>query len=144
MAASLLAPGRNTLSNVPDIADVGIMSELLERLGCTVVHDPAIHTLTIDVPEVPGHKADYDLVRKMRASINVLGPLIARVGQADVALPGGDAIGSRGLDFHIEGLRALAPKFTLNMDMFLQKLQQVLLAQLSNSNFQASAQPRTS
>ena len=107
MAASLLAPGRNTLSNVPDIADVGIMSELLERLGCTVVHDPAIHTLTIDVPEVPGHKADYDLVRKMRASINVLGPLIARVGQADVALPGGDAIGSRGLDFHIEGLRAL-------------------------------------
>ncbi len=107
MAASLLAPGKNTLLNVPHIADVEIMSELLERLGCTVVHDTRQHSLTIDVPERPGHKADYDLVRKMRASINVLGPLIARVGEADVALPGGDAIGSRGLDFHIDGLRAL-------------------------------------
>jgi len=107
MAASLLAPGKNTLLNVPDIADVGIMSELLERLGCTVTHDRSNHSLTIDVPETPSHKADYDLVRKMRASINVLGPLVTRVGEADVALPGGDAIGSRGLDFHIEGLRAL-------------------------------------
>lgn len=107
MAASLLAPGKNTLLNVPHIADVEIMSELLERLGCTVVHDAVAHSLTINVPEVPGHKADYDLVRKMRASINVLGPLLARVGDAEVALPGGDAIGSRGLDFHIEGLRAL-------------------------------------
>ena len=107
MAASLLAPGKNTLLNVPDIADVGIMSELLERLGCTVTHDRSNHSLTIDVPETPSHKADYDLVRKMRASINVLGPLVTRVGEADVALPGGDAIGSRGLDFHIDGLRAL-------------------------------------
>jgi UDP-N-acetylglucosamine 1-carboxyvinyltransferase len=107
MAVSLLAPGKNTLLNVPHIADVEIMSELLVRLGCTVEHDTSTHTITIDVPETPGHKADYDLVRKMRASINVLGPLIARVGEAEVALPGGDAIGSRGLDFHIEGLRAL-------------------------------------
>jgi UDP-N-acetylglucosamine 1-carboxyvinyltransferase len=107
MAVSLLAPGKNTLLNVPHIADVEIMSELLVRLGCTVEHDTTAHSLTIDVPQTPGHKADYDLVRKMRASINVLGPLIARVGEAEVALPGGDAIGSRGLDFHIEGLRAL-------------------------------------
>ncbi len=107
MAVSLLAPGKNTLLNVPHIADVEIMSELLVRLGCTVEHDTTAHSLTIYVPETPGHKADYDLVRKMRASINVLGPLIARVGEAEVALPGGDAIGSRGLDFHIEGLRAL-------------------------------------
>jgi len=107
MAASLLAPGKNTLLNVPHIADVEIMAELLERLGCTVQHNTAEHSLTIDVPEMPSHKADYDLVRKMRASINVLGPLLARVGEAEVALPGGDAIGSRGLDFHIEGLRAL-------------------------------------
>ena len=107
MAASLLAPGKNTLLNVPDIADVEIMSELLEHLGCTVTHDRNNHSLSIDVPETPSHKADYDLVRKMRASINVLGPLVTRVGEADVALPGGDAIGSRGLDFHIDGLRAL-------------------------------------
>ena len=64
-------------------------------------------TLDVDVPDVPGHRADYELVRAMRASISVLGPLVARVGEADVALPGGDAIGSRGLDLHEEGLRAL-------------------------------------
>ena len=60
--------------------------------------------MKILVPEVPGHRADYDLVRKMRASINVLGPLVTRVGEVEVALPGGDAIGSRGIDFHIKGL----------------------------------------
>ena len=108
MAASLLAVGKTTITNVPEIADVEIMAELLTRLGCTVVHSKDI--LTIDVPEVLGHRADYDLVRKMRASINVLGPLVARIGKAEVALPGGDAIGSRGLDFHIKGLESLGAK----------------------------------
>jgi UDP-N-acetylglucosamine 1-carboxyvinyltransferase len=105
MAASLLAVGKTTIRNVPDIADVDIMSDLLQRLGCTVVRGDS--TVTIDVPKDPLHRADYDLVRKMRASINVLGPLVARVGKAEVALPGGDAIGSRGLDFHIKGLESL-------------------------------------
>ena len=105
MAASLLASGTTTITNVPDIADVDIMADLLTRLGCTVVRTAA--QISIDVPEIPAHRADYDLVRKMRASINVLGPLVARVGEAEVALPGGDAIGSRGLDFHIKGLEAL-------------------------------------
>ncbi len=63
--------------------------------------------MTIDVPAKIGHKADYDLVRKMRASISVLGPLVARCGEADIALPGGDAIGSRGLDIHMQGLEKL-------------------------------------
>jgi len=105
MAASLLAVGKSTIANVPTIADVEILSDLLRRLGCTVTHEGSL--LTIDVPQVPMHRADYDLVRKMRASINVLGPLVARIGRAEVALPGGDAIGSRGLDFHIKGLEAL-------------------------------------
>jgi UDP-N-acetylglucosamine 1-carboxyvinyltransferase len=105
MAASLLAVGKSTIANVPAIADVEIMSDLLRRLGCTVTHDGPL--LTIDVPAIPSHRADYDLVRKMRASINVLGPLVARIGRAEVALPGGDAIGSRGLDFHIKGLESL-------------------------------------
>ena len=105
MAASLLAVGKTTIRNVPDIADVDIMAELLTRLGCTI--ERTVSTVTIDVPAAPSHRADYDLVRKMRASINVLGPLVARVGEAEVALPGGDAIGSRGLDFHIRGLEAL-------------------------------------
>ena len=105
MAASLLAVGKTTIANVPAIADVEIMSDLLRRLGCAVTHEGPL--LTIDVPATPSHRADYDLVRKMRASINVLGPLVARIGRAEVALPGGDAIGSRGLDFHIKGLESL-------------------------------------
>lgn len=108
MAASLLASGKTTITNVPEIADVDIMSDLLTRLGATVVH--VKDCVTIDVPAVPAHRADYDLVRKMRASINVLGPLVARIGRAEVALPGGDAIGSRGLDFHIKGLEALGAR----------------------------------
>ncbi len=104
MAATLLAPGKSTITNLPDIADVEYMGELLTRLGCTVSIDKAKSEVSIDVPEKIAHRADYDLVRKLRASINVLGPLITRVGDAEVALPGGDAIGSRGLDFHINGL----------------------------------------
>jgi len=113
MAASLLAVGKTTISNVPDIADVDIMADLLTRLGCTVVLNNKAGgdaTVTIDVPQEPLHRADYELVRKMRASINVLGPLVARIGIAEVALPGGDAIGSRGLDFHIKGLESLGAK----------------------------------
>jgi UDP-N-acetylglucosamine 1-carboxyvinyltransferase len=90
MSASLLAVGKTTIRNVPDIADVDIMADLLTRLGCTVLRGES--TVTIDVPAQPSHRADYDLVRKMRASINVLGPLVARIGEAEVALPGGDAI----------------------------------------------------
>jgi UDP-N-acetylglucosamine 1-carboxyvinyltransferase len=108
MAASLLAVGKTTIRNVPVIADVDIMADLLTRLGCTVKREGSV--VTIDVPTTPMHRADYDLVRKMRASINVLGPLVARVGKAEVALPGGDAIGSRGLDFHIKGLESLGAK----------------------------------
>ena len=108
MAATLLAPGKNTITNVPDILDVEIMIELLERLGCKV--NRLEGKVEIDVPEQPEHRADYELVRKIRASINVLGPLTVRVGAADVALPGGDAIGPRPLDIHIKGLEALGAK----------------------------------
>ena len=107
MAAALLAPGTSTLTNVPAIVDVEIMAELLRRLGCTVTWDTAAGVVEIDVPDRLDHRADYDLVRRMRASICVLGPLISRCGEADVAMPGGDNIGSRGLDLHIEGLRRM-------------------------------------
>ena len=107
MAAALLAPGVHTLRNIPAIADVEIMGELLARLGATFAHDIDSATITLTIPNELQHRADYDLVRKMRASINVLGPLVARTGLAEVALPGGDAIGSRGLDFHIKGLEQL-------------------------------------
>jgi UDP-N-acetylglucosamine 1-carboxyvinyltransferase len=112
MAAALLASGRTTLDEVPDILDVAIMSEVLRRLGCDVTYDRTPGSggggrLVVDVPENPSTETDYDLVRKMRASISVLGPLVARCGSAKVALPGGDAIGSRGLDMHISGLERL-------------------------------------
>ncbi len=110
MAAALLAPGRSAIDEVPDILDVEIMSEVLRRLGCGVTYDRAGSgggQVVIDVPEEPSTETDYELVRKMRASINVLGPLVARCGSAKVALPGGDAIGSRGLDMHISGLERL-------------------------------------
>ena len=107
MAAALLAPGTSTIDEVPDILDVAIMSELLRRLGCDVDYDRASASVRIEVPDQLHHRADYDLVRRMRASIAVLGPLLARTGEADVALPGGDAIGSRPLDLHVAGLMKL-------------------------------------
>jgi UDP-N-acetylglucosamine 1-carboxyvinyltransferase len=110
MAAALLAQGRTVLTNVPRITDIAIMAELLRRLGCTVTMDG--DRVEIDVPEKPGFEADYDLVRRLRASICVLGPLLARCGQVRVAHPGGDAIGSRGLDMHISGLERMGAEVT--------------------------------
>jgi UDP-N-acetylglucosamine 1-carboxyvinyltransferase len=107
MAGALLAVGTTRLTNVPAIIDVTIMAELLRRLGAGVDYDAAAGVVEIDVPERIGHRADYDLVRALRASICVLGPLVARCGEADVAIPGGDAIGSRGLDLHASGLEKL-------------------------------------
>ncbi|GAA0720916.1 UDP-N-acetylglucosamine 1-carboxyvinyltransferase [Dactylosporangium roseum] len=105
MAAALLATGRSVLTNVPRITDIAIMAEVLRRLGCDVEQDG--DRVVIDVPEQLGAEADYDLVRRLRASICVLGPLVARCGHVRVAHPGGDAIGSRGLDMHVEGLRRM-------------------------------------
>ncbi|GAA2364841.1 UDP-N-acetylglucosamine 1-carboxyvinyltransferase [Dactylosporangium salmoneum] len=105
MAAALLATGRTVLTNVPRITDIAIMAEVLRRLGCEVEQDE--DRVVIDVPEELGTEADYDLVRRLRASICVLGPLLARRGHVRVAHPGGDAIGSRGLDMHVEGLRRM-------------------------------------
>jgi UDP-N-acetylglucosamine 1-carboxyvinyltransferase len=111
MAAALLAPGQSVVANVPRITDILIMAEVLRRLGCEVDSElPADRSdgsggvVHIRVPDEPGTEADYDLVRRLRASICVLGPLLARRGYVRVAHPGGDAIGSRGLDMHIAGL----------------------------------------
>src|SRR4051794_41731815 len=99
MAAALLAPGQTTLDEIPDILDVSIMSEVLRRLGCGVAYERTQGSGgggrgTIDVPEGPSTETDYDLVRRMRASISVLRPLVARCGSARGALPGGGAVGS--------------------------------------------------
>ncbi len=116
MAAALLAPGRSVIENVPRITDILIMAEVLRRLGCEVAFADAVGghggEVTIDVPDMPAYEADYDLVRRLRASICVLGPLLARCGRARVAHPGGDAIGSRGLDMHEAGLAALGAEMS--------------------------------
>jgi UDP-N-acetylglucosamine 1-carboxyvinyltransferase len=109
MAAALLAEGTTTLSRVPDIVDVPIMSEVLRGLGAEVTgHAPEI---SITFPAEIGHEAGYEHVRRIRGSVCVLGPLLGRAGRARVALPGGDAIGSRALDLHIMGLERLGATF---------------------------------
>ena len=110
MAACLLAEGRHVLANVPDISDVTLMCELLEAMGVTVTR--ADHRLVIDVPEEMDTAAPYHLVERMRASIVVLGPLLARFGKARVALPGGDDFGPRPIDMHLRALESLGAVFS--------------------------------
>lgn len=111
MVATLLAPGRHMLENVPSIVDVDLMGFVLGHVGATCARDGT--TLTIDVPEQPLPEAPLELVRKMRASIIILGPLLARCGEARVALPGGDDFGSRPIDMHLDGLRSMGAEFEL-------------------------------
>src|ERR671925_2422702 len=105
MAASLLAPGRSVLRNVPRILDCSLMVEVLEHLGATVTRTGG--DLAVDATTLSSVEAPYELVRQMRASIIVLGPLLARTGEARVAMPGGDNIGSRPIDLHLDGLRRM-------------------------------------
>jgi UDP-N-acetylglucosamine 1-carboxyvinyltransferase len=105
MAATLLAEGTFNLSDVPDIADIETMRLVLERLGCRADFDASL--MRIEVPGEIGGEAPYELVRQMRASIVVLGPLLARRGHARVAMPGGCNIGSRKIDLHLKGLERM-------------------------------------
>ena len=108
MAATLLSEGSYRLGNVPRIVDVDLMAELLRAVGCAVewdAVDPAV--LCIDVPAEIDPVAPYEIVERFRASVVVLGPLLARCGQARVALPGGDDFGPRPVDMHVRGLEDL-------------------------------------
>jgi len=109
MAASLLAEGTTTITNCPQILDVPLMADVLTGLGCEVVlgEGEASGTVTITTPAELSHRADFPAVGRLRASVCVLGPLMGRLHRAVVALPGGDAIGSRPLDMHQSGLQAL-------------------------------------
>ncbi len=109
MAATTLASGTYTLRNVPAIADVTWMGELLADMGMAVRHEDDV--LTIDSPADLVPEAPYELVERMRASIVVLGPLVARFGRARVALPGGDDFGPRPIDMHLRALEALGAEF---------------------------------
>ncbi len=112
LAATVLAPGRYRLHNVPDIADVAWMSDLLVAMGMQTSR-PSPGELVVDAPDELVPEAPYELVEKMRASIVVLGPLLARFGRARVSLPGGDDFGSRPIDMHLEALRTLGASIEL-------------------------------
>jgi len=118
MAASLLTPDTLTLANVPNLADIATMANLLVQHGVTVAVDEADgnggQVLELSAAHITSTTAPYDLVRKMRASILVLGPLLARYGRARVSLPGGCAIGPRPVDLHIKGLQRLGAEVELH------------------------------
>ena len=112
IAATLLAPGKTVLHNVPRIKDVETMLAVLEGLGAKTEFSGS--TLSIDASSVDSYTAPYDLVRQMRASIVVLGPLVARFGEAEVSAPGGCNLGLRKFNFHLNGLRALGAEVGLD------------------------------
>lgn len=110
MAATILAPGKTILQNVPNISDVHVMGKVLKGIGATIdVVDE--HTLAIDTTNVDSWEAPYELVAKMRASTAVMGPLLGRFGRAKIAMPGGCNLGARKIDMHILGLEALGVSF---------------------------------
>ncbi len=109
MAAGILAGGKSVLSAVPHLSDIDVCSQLLEGLGCKVARDKN-GDLCIDSTVIDSPVGDYEIVRRMRASICILGPLLARCGRAEVSMPGGCAIGYRPIDIHIRGLRELGAK----------------------------------
>lgn len=112
MAAAILAPGKTTLKSVPHLLDISVCVELLGQLGCKVGREPD-GDLTIDSSVIDNPVGEYDIVRKMRASICILGPLLARCGRAEVSMPGGCAIGDRPVNLHLRGLEALGAKIHL-------------------------------
>jgi UDP-N-acetylglucosamine 1-carboxyvinyltransferase len=113
LAACLLADGPVTLTNVPNLNDVTTMVKLLRRMGVTLAFDGG-PTLTVDPRGIAEFLAPYDLVKTMRASILVLGPLLGRFGHADVSLPGGCAIGARPVNLHVAGLRAMGADIAID------------------------------
>ncbi|MEN8142594.1 MAG: UDP-N-acetylglucosamine 1-carboxyvinyltransferase [Thermodesulfobacteriota bacterium] len=113
MAATILAPGKHILHNVPDLRDTRTMLVLLESFGVTWERRQDDGALVIDATNLDNFEASYDLVKTMRASVLVLGPLLARMGRARVSLPGGCAIGARPIDFHMKGLGKLGVELTL-------------------------------
>jgi UDP-N-acetylglucosamine 1-carboxyvinyltransferase len=113
LAATLLAEPRITLSNVPRLRDIATTLELLRRMGVVLGRDDERLRIQVDAGKVSSFAAPYELVKTMRASILVLGPLLSRFGRADVSLPGGCAIGARPVNLHIEGLRAMGAEITV-------------------------------
>jgi len=112
MAAAILAPGKSIVRGAPHLADISVLAKLLRALGAKVKRNAGTK-LQIDASVIDNPTGPYDIVRKMRASICILGPLLARCGSAKVSMPGGCAIGDRPVDIHLRGLRALGAEIHL-------------------------------
>ncbi|MDH4380089.1 MAG: UDP-N-acetylglucosamine 1-carboxyvinyltransferase [Vampirovibrionales bacterium] len=128
MAAALLTQETVTLTNVPTISDVTTMANVISHLGVTVTQDG--DELTINANKITRNEAPNELVTKMRASFNVLAPLLARCGETRVSLPGGCSIGKRGVDLHIKGLEALGAEIDIEHGMVVAKAQQLVGADI--------------
>lgn len=126
--STLLGKGEHVFHNVPELMDIQSTIGLLEYLGCTVTRDGK--TVRVKVPDLKVLEAPYDLVRKMRASILCLGPLMARYGEAKVSLPGGCAIGTRPIDLHLEGLKEMGAEINVESGYVLGKTKKLQGAKL--------------
>ncbi len=111
LASSLLVQGGNTFRNVPDLRDTRTIKSLLGVLGARVETEAGV--VRVDAADLKNHEAPYDLVKTMRASVLVLGPLVARLGRAKVSLPGGCAIGARPINLHLKGLEQMGARISL-------------------------------
>ncbi len=107
IVASLLAEGETVLSNVPDLKDIHTMLRVIECLGAEYDFNTEKNILRISVGKIKNAGVPYELVKTMRASVYVMGPLLGRIGEADVSLPGGCAIGERPVDIHLSGFEAV-------------------------------------
>ena len=103
----LVEKGETVISNVPDLADIRTILSVLEHLGAKTIWDKAAHSIAIEASSLVSHEAPYELVRKMRASFMVMGPLLARLRKARVSLPGGCVLGPRPIDFHLRAFSAM-------------------------------------
>jgi len=129
MAAALLAPGIHRIRNVPELRDVRTMAHLLRIIGARV--ELADHVLTLDTTSCSYYEAPYELVKTMRASVYVLGPLLARFGQARVSLPGGCAWGPRPVDLHIMGMQELGAQIELDQGYIVAKAKKLTGAKIA-------------
>jgi UDP-N-acetylglucosamine 1-carboxyvinyltransferase len=112
MAATILAPGKSSLKSVPHLSDISVCGKLLQQLGCKLNRGPN-GDLCIDSTVIDNPVGEYEIVRRMRAGICILGPLLARCGRAEVSMPGGCAIGDRPVNLHLRGLRELGAQIHL-------------------------------
>ncbi len=112
VGALLIDKGETTIKNVPPLRDINTIIRVMEHLGAKITYDNATHVMTINAENIAQNTAPYELMRQMRASFLVLGPLLTRLGEARVSLPGGCVLGARPVDFHIKGFAALGAEVT--------------------------------